>query len=136
MDVGEVPGSPFGDRVLDYSPWTFWSAASEEGKAQQLDFQRRLLASGGAQSLGEDCFISPLASVQNEELRLGDRSYIAAGAYHSLLVKEDGTVQAWGWNGAGQLGDGTTIDRWVPTGVPGAAGAGTIGAGAFHSLSG
>ena len=54
----------------------------------------------------------------------------------SLLAKEDGTVQAWGWNGAGQLGDGTTIDRYVPTGVPGAAGVGTIGAGAYHSLSG
>ncbi|MFP5316689.1 MAG: right-handed parallel beta-helix repeat-containing protein [Acidimicrobiia bacterium] len=61
---------------------------------------------------------------------------IAAGAFHSMWLKEDGTVHAWGWNGAGQLGDGTTIDRLVPTGVPGATGAGTIGAGAYHSLSG
>jgi hypothetical protein len=32
---------------------------------------------------------------------------IAAGGEHSLVLKEDGTVWAWGWNYYGQLGDGT-----------------------------
>jgi hypothetical protein len=112
MDVGEAPGSPFGDRVLDYSPWTFWSAASDESKAQQLDFQRRLLASGGAQSLGEECFISDLASVQNEELRLGDRSYIAAGAYltGSLHAGRDCTINPYAVvRGRVSLGDAVRI---------------------------
>jgi acetyltransferase-like isoleucine patch superfamily enzyme len=112
MDVGEAPGSPFGDRVLDYSPWTFWSAASDESKAQQLDFQRRLLASGGAQSLGEECFISGLASVQNDELRLGDRSYIAAGAYltGSLRAGRDCTINPYAVvRGRVSLGDAVRI---------------------------
>jgi alpha-tubulin suppressor-like RCC1 family protein len=60
---------------------------------------------------------------------------IAAGAFHSMLLKDDGTVQAWGWNGAGQLGDGTTVDRHVPTVIPGAAGSQAVGAGAYHSLA-
>jgi alpha-tubulin suppressor-like RCC1 family protein len=36
---------------------------------------------------------------------------IGAGAYHSLATKGDGTSVAWGWNGYGQLGDNTTINR-------------------------
>jgi LPXTG-motif cell wall-anchored protein len=42
---------------------------------------------------------------------------IAAGAYHSLAVKSDGTVWAWGGNGAGQLGDGSTTDHQRPVPV-------------------
>ena len=33
---------------------------------------------------------------------------IAAGANHSLALLKDGTVMAWGDNGGGELGDGTT----------------------------
>jgi len=39
---------------------------------------------------------------------------IAAGQYHTLAVKMDGTVMAWGRNNYGQLGDGTTTDRRTP----------------------
>lgn len=44
---------------------------------------------------------------------------IAAGAYHSLAVKNDGTVWAWGDNGQGQLGDKTKTDRTTPVQVQG-----------------
>ena len=47
---------------------------------------------------------------------------IAAGAYHALAVKNDGTVWAWGYNGKGQLGDGTTTDRDAPVQVQGLLG--------------
>jgi uncharacterized delta-60 repeat protein len=60
---------------------------------------------------------------------------VAAGAYHSLSVRDDGTVQGWGWNGAGSLGDGTTVDRDTPVAVVGMAGASTVAAGYFHSLA-
>ena len=39
------------------------------------------------------------------------RDVIAAGGNHSLQLKSDGTVWAWGCNGYGQLGDGSTTDR-------------------------
>src|ERR1019366_8000856 len=39
---------------------------------------------------------------------------LAAGGYHTLALKSDGTVWAWGYNVAGQLGDGTTTDRNIP----------------------
>ncbi|MEW6276752.1 MAG: hypothetical protein AB1556_16790, partial [Bacillota bacterium] len=35
---------------------------------------------------------------------------VAAGESHSLALKKDGTVWAWGNNSLGQLGDGTVLD--------------------------
>lgn len=42
---------------------------------------------------------------------------IAAGQRHSLALKPDGTVWAWGTNTNGQLGDGTTTQRNAPVQV-------------------
>ena len=39
---------------------------------------------------------------------------LAAGANHSLALRNDGTVWAWGDNGSGQLGDGTFGSQNVP----------------------
>ena len=40
---------------------------------------------------------------------------ISAGNVHSHAISSNGRVFAWGWNGSGQLGDGTTIQRNAPT---------------------
>ena len=42
---------------------------------------------------------------------------LAAGSYHTCARREIGEVYCWGFNFAGQLGDGTTTDRLVPTDV-------------------
>jgi alpha-tubulin suppressor-like RCC1 family protein len=39
---------------------------------------------------------------------------VAAGYNHSLALLRDGSVQAWGGNCYGLLGDGTTTDRHAP----------------------
>jgi alpha-tubulin suppressor-like RCC1 family protein len=60
---------------------------------------------------------------------------VAASAYHSLAVKRDGTVWAWGDNAAGQLGDGTLTDSWAPVQVQSVSAAIAVAAGYSHSLA-
>lgn len=54
---------------------------------------------------------------------------VVAGARHSCALQSAGTVQCWGANDQGQLGDGTTIDRLVPVRVDGIVDAVSISAG-------
>jgi alpha-tubulin suppressor-like RCC1 family protein len=58
---------------------------------------------------------------------------IAAGSDFSLALLEGGTVMAWGGNGSGQLGDGTTTSKKVPVAVLKEVTA--IAAGRSHSLA-
>ncbi|MEU8540307.1 Ig-like domain repeat protein [Streptomyces sp. NPDC048717] len=41
-------------------------------------------------------------------------SLASKGEYHSVALTTDGRVFAWGYNGVGQLGDGTTTSRSIP----------------------
>ena len=60
---------------------------------------------------------------------------IAAGAYHNLAVAANGTVWAWGANYAGQLGDGTTVDRKRPIRVSSLTHVIAVAGGQSHSLA-
>ncbi|MCX6377983.1 MAG: Ig-like domain repeat protein, partial [Armatimonadetes bacterium] len=60
---------------------------------------------------------------------------IAAGGYHSLFLKSDGSVWSAGFNTSGQLGDGTSIDSPTPQAVTGLSNIVQICAGESHSLA-
>jgi alpha-tubulin suppressor-like RCC1 family protein len=60
---------------------------------------------------------------------------LVGGGYHSLALWVSGSVWAWGWNGYGQLGDGTTTERDRPVEVPGLHDVSAVSAGLLHSLA-
>jgi hypothetical protein len=45
---------------------------------------------------------------------LSDIVAVAAGGLHTIALKTDGTVWTWGYNGEGQLGDGSTTNQTAP----------------------
>jgi len=60
---------------------------------------------------------------------------IAASHFsHSLAVKAGGTVLAWGFNCAGELGDGIPVQRSTPAQVNGLTGEIGLSAGDWHNL--
>jgi alpha-tubulin suppressor-like RCC1 family protein len=60
---------------------------------------------------------------------------VAGGDQHSLAVRSDGTVWAWGNNGWGQLGNGTYTRSLTPTQVSGLTNVTAIAAGSLHNLA-
>jgi alpha-tubulin suppressor-like RCC1 family protein len=66
---------------------------------------------------------------------------VSGGGLHSLALKSNGTLYAWGYNGTGGLGDGGGPDSRIPVQVRGEGGVGflptvtSIAAGGEHSLA-
>ena len=66
---------------------------------------------------------------------LTDVTAIAAGDSHTVALNSDGSAWTWGWNGYGQLGDGTTTDSATPLRVSGLPGIAAIAAGRYHTVA-
>jgi alpha-tubulin suppressor-like RCC1 family protein len=83
----------------------------------------------------------PFIAACTSQTKFTTTPMVAGGWSHSLALKSDGTVWAWGNNGSGQLGDGTTAQKHTPVKVLGQSGVGyltdvkAIAAGRSHSLA-
>lgn len=102
-----------------------------------------LLGSGGVKcwgtnyegQVGDGSFPSRFTPVDVVGLTAGVQQ-IAAGGNHTCALTADGEVRCWGWNYAGQVGDGSLITRRAPVQVRGlAGGVSAIGAGYSHSCA-
>jgi RHS repeat-associated protein len=60
---------------------------------------------------------------------------VAGGYLHSLALKSDGTVWAWGANDFGALGDGTRYQHSTPVQATGPSGMSVLAGGRYHSLA-
>ena len=60
---------------------------------------------------------------------------VSAGNAHSLGVKSDGTLWAWGRNEDGELGDGTITNRHSPVQIGSDTTWAMVSAGSVHSLA-
>jgi alpha-tubulin suppressor-like RCC1 family protein len=68
-------------------------------------------------------------------VQFGSWNMVDAGAVHTCALTSDGTAYCWGQNAFGQLGDGSTTIRWVPTAVVGGVRFQSVTAGGFYSPS-
>jgi len=65
-------------------------------------------------------------SLSRDVLRLKDVQSFGAAQTFTMASKKDGTVWGWGYNGYGQLGDGTTATQQKPVQVKGVDGVGFL----------
>lgn len=63
----------------------------------------------GVGAIGEICYKTPVMIPSLDGI-----TAISGGFLYSMALKKDGTMWTWGYNGNGQLGDGTTINRSQP----------------------
>ncbi len=90
----------------------------------------------GQRGDGSDTCFTCITTSPVQVVGLGSATAVAAGSQHSLALKSDGTVWAWGLDLAGQLGDGASNNiSTVPMQVLGLDGVVAIAAGAGHSLA-
>ena len=82
-----------------------------------------------ARNLGEQAGRSPGRHVA------GSQSNFTGVGPHTCALAGDGTVQCWGSNLKGQLGDGTTTSRSAPGPVNGLANVTAVGVGSGHSCA-
>src|SRR3989338_5468335 len=62
-------------------------------------------------------------------------SSVSAGYYHTIAIKTDWTLWAWGFNNYGQLGDGTTTNRSSPTQIGSGTNWSSVSAGGYHTVA-
>jgi alpha-tubulin suppressor-like RCC1 family protein len=61
---------------------------------------------------------------------------VSAGGFHACARTSGGGAKCWGWNQHGEVGDGTVVDRHVPTDVSGlTTGVTQVSAGQEHSCA-
>ncbi|MBI2614499.1 MAG: hypothetical protein HYW52_02230, partial [Gemmatimonadetes bacterium] len=78
----------------------------------------------GPNNTGSGCKVQPLAVAS-----------ISSGIDHTCAVRSDGTVDCWGFNRFGQLGNGTTVTTSSPVRVSSSVTFVSVSAGAWHTCA-
>lgn len=109
----------------DGSVWTWGQNAQQQA--------------GGAPSVGKlvpspvNCSSDSACPRLGAGLTMGRIVWISSGnGLHNVVEAEDGSVWSWGWNGVGQLGDGTLVNSGTAVKATGLT-ASDVSAGFYHS---
>jgi len=98
---------------------TFTSISSGDAYSVALGSDDNIYAwgSNGQGRLGDGTTTDSSVPVQVAAPAGVTFTVMSAGTYHSVALGSDGNTYAWGYNAAGQLGDGTTTSSNVPVQV-------------------
>jgi len=101
---------------LDYD-WAYVSAGNNHTMAIRENGSLWAWGSNSQGQLGD----GSTTTHRTSPVRIGldyDWAYVSAGGdplgNHTMAIREDGSLWAWGWNEQGQLGDGSTTQRTSP----------------------
>jgi alpha-tubulin suppressor-like RCC1 family protein len=100
-----------------------------------------MVGQNGYGQLGNGTITDSFTMTPVQVSSLSGVSAIATGAYHTIALRQDGTVYTWGWNQYGQLGDNSTSISSVPVEVLDSGGINylngviAIAGGAYHSIA-
>lgn len=126
-------------------PLTFWQVSSGDGHTCGVTTENRAYCWGhnglgqlgaGSQAGSAICLPFELPQCQPRPVAVvGGLLFrnVSAGVSHTCGIAMDDKAYCWGYNGWGQLGDGTTSLRTVPTPVAGGLTWRQISAGGYHT---
>ena len=110
-------------QVSDPDPskqWVAISAGSYHTAAIKANGTLWAWGIGGGQlgiGTGGDSYIPKQVGTAEQKTEGWKWQYVSAGLYHTVAIKTDGTIWAWGANSYGQLGDGTSGSANIPVQV-------------------
>ena len=125
---------------VQIGPGISWASLSESAGVQ---FSLAIATNGtlwgwGYNAYGQLGNNTTYGGVTSDPTQIGTETNwqkVSTGSDHTLAIKTDGTLWAWGGNYRGQLGDGTTLQITVPTQVGTATNWKAIATGQGHSLA-
>ncbi|GAB6096776.1 hypothetical protein JCM14469_30290 [Desulfatiferula olefinivorans] len=110
LTIGDVVGS---FNVTSKSKWAVISAGESHTVAIKTDGSLYAWGNNYYAQFGDGTW----HNTSNVPIRIGtdtDWESVSAGYHHTVAIKTDGSLYAWGANNVGQLGDGTDLEKHAP----------------------
>ncbi len=113
LGLGDTESHPTPAQVPGHTGWVAFEVGGAHIVALKADGTVWTWGRNTNGELGLGYTSAPVG-VPTQVSGLQDCVSVSAGWWHSAAIAADGTLMAWGHNGSGRLGDGTTDQRTAP----------------------